>query len=80
MFDQFGERVDEILFPPEYSKMLRRGYQSGVVWRAFEQKSFVSTCALMYSTAFYDSGVVCPRAVSLATKWSMEMHGGLGVL
>lgn len=25
MFDQFGRRVDEILFPPEYWKMLKRG-------------------------------------------------------
>jgi len=33
MFDRLGARVDEVLFPPEYWKMLRKGYQSGAVWR-----------------------------------------------
>jgi alkylation response protein AidB-like acyl-CoA dehydrogenase len=75
MFNQFGERVDEVLFPPEYWKMLRRGYQSGVVWRAFEQNSFFSTCALMYGTAFYDPGVGCPHTVSLATALPLVKYG-----
>ena len=30
MFDRFGERVDEILIPPEYREMLHRGYRAGV--------------------------------------------------
>src|SRR6516164_11350730 len=43
MFDQSGRRVDEILYPREYQTILRRGYQSGVVWRALEKKSLLST-------------------------------------
>ena len=35
MFDVQGKRIDEILFPPEYWKMLKQGYPAGVVWRAF---------------------------------------------
>ncbi len=34
MFDRFGQRVDEILYPPEYWEMLRQGYRAGVIWRA----------------------------------------------
>ncbi|MFQ5838899.1 MAG: acyl-CoA dehydrogenase, partial [Thermoplasmata archaeon] len=37
MFDRLGRRVDEVLYPPEYRKMLRKGYQAGVVWRVFEE-------------------------------------------
>ncbi|MGH7600894.1 MAG: acyl-CoA dehydrogenase family protein, partial [bacterium] len=36
MFNQFGKRVDEIFYPPEYWQMLKRGYRAGVIWRAFE--------------------------------------------
>ncbi len=37
MFDRFGARVDEILYPPEYWRMLKRGYRAGVLWRVFER-------------------------------------------
>ena len=75
MFNPLGERVDEILYQPDYWRMLRRGYQSGVVWRAFEQKSLISTCALMYTTAFYDPGVGCPHTVSLGTALPLAKYG-----
>ncbi len=39
MFDRWGARVDEILYPPEYWRMLKRGYQAGVLWRVFPQNS-----------------------------------------
>ncbi len=35
MFDEFGTRKDEILFPPDYWKMLKRGYETGAIWRPF---------------------------------------------
>ena len=76
MFDRFGDRVDEILYPPEYWKMLRRGYQSGVVWRAFEEKSLLSTYLLIFSTSFYDPGVCCPYTVSLSTAVPLSKYGG----
>jgi hypothetical protein len=28
-FDRFGARVDEILYPPEYWRMLKQGYRAG---------------------------------------------------
>ncbi|MDD2695941.1 MAG: hypothetical protein PHD58_08445, partial [Anaerolineales bacterium] len=39
MFDALGQRVDEILFPPGYWKMLHQGYIAGSVWRAFAEGS-----------------------------------------
>jgi len=67
MFDRAGKRVDEILYPPEYQTILRKGYRSGVVWRAFEEKSLIPTYLLTYAISFYDPGVCCPYTVSLGT-------------
>ena len=75
MFDRFGARVDQILFPPDYERMLRRGYLSGVIWRALEEKSLIFTYLLMYHSSFYDPGVCCPYTVSLATALSLSKYG-----
>jgi len=76
MFDRGGQRVDEILFPREYWRCLRKGYQAGVVWRAFEEQSLL-TCALLdYITCYYDPGLTCPYVISLATAVALDQHGG----
>lgn len=75
MFDPSGRRVDEILYPREYQTMLRKGYRSGVVWRALEEKSLISTYLLMYTISFYDPGVCCPYTVSLGTAVPLAKYG-----
>jgi acyl-CoA dehydrogenase len=75
MFDRMGKRVDEILYPREYQTMLRRGYRAGVVWRALEEKSLISTYLLMHTISFYDPGVCCPYTVSLGTAVPLAKYG-----
>jgi alkylation response protein AidB-like acyl-CoA dehydrogenase len=75
MFDRTGRRVDEILFAPEYWRELRKGYQAGVVWRAFAEQSLTSCALLDYITCFYDPGLTCPYVVSLATAVALDQHG-----
>jgi acyl-CoA dehydrogenase len=75
MFDQCGKRVDEILYPSEYQTILRKGYRSGVVWRALEEKSLIATYKLMYTISFYDPGVCCPYTVSLGTAAPLAKYG-----
>jgi len=75
MFNERGERVDEILYPPDYWRMLKQGYQSGVIWRAWEAQSLVPVYQLGYLAAYYDPGVYCPYTVSLATALSLEKYG-----
>ena len=75
MFDRFGKRVDEILYPPEYQTILRKGYRSGVVWRALEEKSLIPTYSLMHTISFYDPGVCCPYTVSLGTAVPLAKYG-----
>jgi alkylation response protein AidB-like acyl-CoA dehydrogenase len=75
MHDLTGRRVDEILFPPDYWKMLRKGYQAGVVWRAFREHSLISPYMLGYITAFYDTGLYCPYIVSLSTAVPLAKYG-----
>lgn len=75
MFDRFGQRLDEVLYPPDYWKMLRQGYQTGIIWRAFEEKSLRSPYLLGYVTSFYDPGLYCPYTVSLSTAVPLEKYG-----
>jgi len=75
MFDRWGVRVDEILYPPEYWHMLKRGYRAGVLWRVFEQKSLVPAYLLLYATGFYDPGLACPYTVSLSTVCPLSKYG-----
>jgi acyl-CoA dehydrogenase len=75
MFDRFGKRVDEILYPREYQAILKRGYRSGVVWRALEEQSLIPTYLLMYAISFHDPGVCCPYTVSLGTAVPLAKYG-----
>lgn len=75
MFDQFGRRTDEILFPPEYWKMLRRGYETGAIWRPFEGDSLRMHYLIDYVTCFFDAGLGCPYIVSLSTTVPLKKYG-----
>ena len=75
MFDRLGARVDEILYPPEYWRMLKHGYRAGVLWRVFEQKSLLPAYLLLYATGFYDPGLACPYTVSLSTVFPLSKYG-----
>jgi len=75
MFDRQGKRVDELLYSQEYWTMLRQGYRAGVVWRAFEENSLLSTYLLIYTISFYDPGVCCPYTVSLGTAVPLAKYG-----
>ena len=75
MFDRLGVRVDEILYPPEYWRMLNHGYRAGVLWRVFEQNSLMPAYLLLYATGFYDPGLACPYTVSLSTVAPLSKYG-----
>ena len=75
MFDSAGKRVDEILYPPEYWRMLQQGYRTGVLWRAFQDRSLLPSFLLIYLTSFYDSGLSCPYTVSLSTALPLSKYG-----
>jgi alkylation response protein AidB-like acyl-CoA dehydrogenase len=55
--------------------MLRRGYEAGAVWRAFEARSPIQSYLLEYVTFFYDPGLYCPYTVSLATAVPLHKYG-----
>jgi len=75
MFDQSGDRVDDILYPPEYWRMLKRGYREGILWRFFEQKILYPAGLILYLTSFYDPGMACPYTVSLGTLVPLIKYG-----
>ncbi|WP_321527812.1 acyl-CoA dehydrogenase family protein [Sedimenticola selenatireducens] len=76
LFDRQGGRVDEVLFAPDYRRMLGRGYREGVIWRGFgEGGSLWHAYLLGYVTAFFDAGLYCPYTVSLATAMPLAKYG-----
>lgn len=75
MFDLSGVRVDQILYPPEYWKMLKRGYQAGMIWRIREEKAVFPANLGIYVTSFYDPGLACPYTVSLGTLVPLMKYG-----
>jgi acyl-CoA dehydrogenase len=75
MFNATGKRVDEILYSPDYARMLKQGYKAGVLWRAFEEDSLLPAFLLIYLTSFYDSGLSCPYTVSLSTAMPLSKYG-----
>jgi acyl-CoA dehydrogenase len=75
MFDQSGRRVDEILYSPDYWRMLKRGYQSGLLWRSFEEKTLSPAGLGIYVTSFFDPGLACPYTVSLSTLIPLLKYG-----
>jgi acyl-CoA dehydrogenase len=79
MHDRLGHRVDEILLPPEYWTMLKRGYTEGIVWRPFEEQSFQTSYQLGYLTSFYDAGLYCPYTVSLSTAVQIAKYADAAI-
>ena len=75
MFDRLGKRADETLYPREYQTILKRGYRSGVVWRALEEKSLIPAYLLIYTISFHDPGICCPYTVSLGTAAPLAKYG-----
>lgn len=75
MFNLCGTRVDELLYSPEYWRMLKHGYQSGLIWRMPEETSFFSAGLGIYVTSFYDPGLACPYTVSLSTLVPLLKYG-----
>ncbi|HEX7960825.1 MAG TPA: acyl-CoA dehydrogenase family protein [Terriglobales bacterium] len=75
MFDRSGSRVDDILYSPDYWRMLKRGYQSGLLWRCFEENTLVPAGLGIYVTSFYDPGLACPYTVSLSTLIPLLKYG-----
>lgn len=75
MFDLLGTRVDEILYPPEYWRMLKHGYQSGLIWRVSEENAVFPAGLGIYVTSFYDPGLACPYTVSLSTLIPLLKYG-----
>jgi alkylation response protein AidB-like acyl-CoA dehydrogenase len=73
VYDGRGERVDQIMLPPDYRHMLNTGYKAGVVWRAFEQ-DIVTALQFSYVSSYYDMGASCPYTVSLATAAAVDKY------
>lgn len=74
-FDRWGRRVDEIVMPAGYRKLVAQAYTLGAVWRVVEENDLATSFAVGYVTAFYDPGLYCPHTVSLSTAVPLFKYG-----
>ncbi|MBK8029466.1 MAG: acyl-CoA dehydrogenase family protein [Chloroflexi bacterium] len=72
-FDRFGQRIDQIDYPPDYWRLLRRGYTAGAIWRGYENK-FAESFLIGYLTSYYDPGLYCPYTVSFSTAAVIDKY------
>lgn len=75
MFDRSGNRVDEILYSPDYWRMVKNGYQTGLLWRVLQENTLFPAGLGIYVTSFYDPGLACPYTVSLGTLVPLLKYG-----
>jgi len=75
MFDRFGNRIDEVVFPPAYRELVTKGYEAGVVFKAVEEGDVAASYQVGYVTSYYDAGLYCPHTVSLSTAIPLAKYG-----
>ncbi len=66
-FNQRGERVDEILYPPAYEYLLSAGYAAGVIAEVVHRHDLRLSYQLGFVASYYDPGLYCPYTVTLST-------------
>ncbi len=74
MYDEVGHRIDRLEMGGGYEKLLRSGYQSGVIERVFVAESIRPFFEIGYITSFFDPGLYCPYTVTLATALMVEKY------
>ncbi len=74
-YDRLGNRIDEIVMPAGYDRLVRQAYLHGAVWSVIEENDLSSSFALGYITSFYDPGLYCPHTVSLSTAVPLYKYG-----
>ncbi len=74
-YDRHGNRIDEIVMPAGYDRLVRQAYRYGAVWRVIEEHDLATSFALGYITSFYDPGLYCPHTVSLSTALPLYKYG-----
>ncbi len=79
MYNERGERVDDILFPAGYEEMLEAGYRAGHIWRVFASRKLRPFYLLGYVTSFWDPGTYCPYTVSLSTAVAVDKYAPSGI-
>ncbi|MEN3041625.1 MAG: acyl-CoA dehydrogenase family protein [Bacteroidia bacterium] len=65
-FTSTGERIDEILYPPNYTYLLDAGYSAGILYEVAEKHNWQLSFMLGFITSYYDPGLYCPYTVTFS--------------
>lgn len=67
LFNERGERVDEIGYPSSYAYLLHAGYSAGILSEVARRHDLRLSYMLGFITSYYDPGLYCPYTVTLST-------------
>ncbi len=74
-YNEVGIRIDHVEYPSCYYKLLKEGYEKGILWKFLEEKTLKHFFVQGYITSYYDPGLFCPYTVSMATLLSIYKYG-----
>ncbi len=74
-YNEAGIRIDHIEYPSCYYTLLKKGYESGILWKFLEEKTLKHFFLQGYIVSYYDPGLFCPYTVSMATLLSLYKYG-----
>lgn len=74
-YNETGKRIDEILYPAEYYRLLYKGYETGFISQVLQEQQLIPFFVLGYITSFFDPGLYCPYTVTLCTAFFLEKYG-----
>lgn len=77
--DRWGAPIDRVEYIPEYRRLLTRGYATGIVARAADERSLLPGYRLGHVTAYFDAGLYCPYTVSLGTLVPLLKYASPGL-
>jgi alkylation response protein AidB-like acyl-CoA dehydrogenase len=66
-YNEKGQRIDEILYPPAYQYLLAAGYAAGVISEVALRHDLRFSYQLGFIASYYDPGLYCPYTVTLST-------------
>lgn len=79
-FDTGGRRIDRVVFPEAYHRLMALGLGAGYAalpWTSTEPGGHTAHAAMVYLMSQVEPGVCCPMTMTYAAIPALRRHGGL---
>lgn len=82
LVDRGGRRLDEVVFHPDYHRLMHAGIAAGYVASAWDEtpSGHVTHAAMVYLTSQVEPGVCCPMTMSYAAIPALDANPALAAI